>query len=61
MTLVLFALLRRPVGVVSTLSSMTPVLILPLLWLLNGKYALLPRRGLALFAVAGVAAIFSAY
>jgi drug/metabolite transporter (DMT)-like permease len=59
MTLVLFALSTRPIGVVSTLSSMTPVLILPLLWLVSGVR---PASGAwigAAVAVAGVAAISS--
>jgi hypothetical protein len=47
MVLVLFALSMRPVGVVSTLSTTTPVLILPLLWLVHGVRPA-PWRGLAL-------------
>ena len=61
MTLVLFALSMRPVGVVSTLSSMTPVLILPLLWLVHGaRPAPLAWIG-ALVAVIGVSAISSGW
>jgi len=61
MTLVLFALSMRPVGVVSTLSSMTPVVILPLLWLVHGaRPAPLAWIG-AIVAVAGVSAISSGY
>ena len=36
MTLVLFALTSRPVGIVSSLSSTTPVMILPLVWWSTG-------------------------
>ena len=51
----------RPVGVVSTLSSMTPVLILPLLWLVHGdRPAPLAWIG-ALVAVMGVSAISSGW
>jgi drug/metabolite transporter (DMT)-like permease len=61
MTLVLFALSVRPVGVVSTLSSTTPVLILPLLWLVSGaRPAPIAWAGAAI-AVAGVSAISSGY
>jgi drug/metabolite transporter (DMT)-like permease len=61
MTLVLFALSMRPVGVVSTLSSTTPVLILPLLWLVHGvRPAPLAWIG-AFVAVVGVSAIASGY
>jgi len=37
MTLVLFALTSRPVGIVSSLSSTTPVMILPLVWWSTGQ------------------------
>jgi drug/metabolite transporter (DMT)-like permease len=61
MTLVLFALSMRPVGVVSALSSTTPVLILPLLWLVNRvRPAPLAWIG-AVVAVVGVSAISSGY
>ena len=61
MTLVLFALSMRPVGVVSTLSSITPVLILPLLWLVDGaRPAPLAWIG-AVVAVVGISAISSGY
>ena len=57
MTLVLFALSARPVGVVSTLSSMTPVLILPLVWLASGTRPAAAAWIGAAIAVAGVSAI----
>ncbi|WP_253610615.1 MULTISPECIES: DMT family transporter [unclassified Bradyrhizobium] len=61
MTLVLFALSARPVGVVSALSATTPVLILPLLWLVNrSRPAALAWIGAAV-AVVGIAAISSGY
>lgn len=61
MTLVLFALSARPVGVVSTLSSTTPVVILPMLWWTNGVRPPAAAWIGALFAVIGVAAIASGY
>ncbi len=55
MTLVLFALSMRPTGIVTTLASTTPVLLLPLLWLVSGKKPA-PQAWLgAVLAVAGVA------
>jgi drug/metabolite transporter (DMT)-like permease len=61
MTLVLYALSGRPVGVVSTLSSTTPVLILPLLWLIDGIRPAAAAWIGAVVAVIGVAAITSGY
>jgi drug/metabolite transporter (DMT)-like permease len=57
MTLVLFALSMRPTGIVTTLASTTPVLLLPLLWLINGKKPA-PQAWLgAALAVGGVAVL----
>jgi drug/metabolite transporter (DMT)-like permease len=57
MSLLLAALATGNVGIVTTLSSMTPIMILPMVWLRSG---VAPRReawfGAAL-AVAGTAAI----
>ncbi|GLH78163.1 membrane protein [Bradyrhizobium sp. SSBR45G] len=59
MTLVLFALGNRPAGIVSSLSSTTPVMILPLLWWQTGlRPAPTAWLGAGL-AVAGVVAITS--
>jgi drug/metabolite transporter (DMT)-like permease len=58
MTLVLFALAGGKVGIVSTLSATSPVLILPLLWLVTGQR---PSGGAwagAALVVAGMALIF---
>jgi drug/metabolite transporter (DMT)-like permease len=61
MTLVLFALSGQPVGIVSTLSSITPVAILPLLWVTTGvRPAPVAWLGAAC-AVFGAAAIASGY
>jgi drug/metabolite transporter (DMT)-like permease len=61
MTLVLFALSGQPVGIVSTLSSITPVAILPLLWMTTGvRPAPVAWLGAAC-AVIGAAAIASGY
>jgi len=61
MTLVLFALSSQPVGIVSTLSSITPVAILPLLWVTTGvRPAPVAWLGAAC-AVIGAAAIASGY
>jgi drug/metabolite transporter (DMT)-like permease len=57
MSLLLAALATGNVGIVTTLSSMTPVMILPMVWLRSG---VAPRREAwfgALLAVAGTAAI----
>lgn len=59
MTLVLFALTSRPVGIVSSLSSTTPVMILPLLWW-STRLRPAPAAWLgAALAVSGVIAITS--
>jgi drug/metabolite transporter (DMT)-like permease len=61
MTLVLFALSGQSVGIVSTLSSITPVAILPLLWASTGvRPAPVAWLGAAC-AVIGAAAIASGY
>ncbi|MGC2776824.1 MAG: DMT family transporter [Bradyrhizobium sp.] len=61
MTLVLFALTSRPVGIVSSLSSTTPVMILPLLWWSTGLRPA-PAAWLgAILAVSGVVAITSGF
>lgn len=57
MTLLMAALVDGNVGIVSTLSSMTPVVILPMVWLRSGT---VPARGAwigAALAVAGTALI----
>ncbi len=57
MTLLLFALSGGKVGIVSTISATTPVIILPLLWLRTGER---PANGAwlgALLVVAGMALI----
>jgi drug/metabolite transporter (DMT)-like permease len=57
MSLLMAALARGNVGIVSTLSSMTPIVILPMLWLRTGVLpAPLAWVG-ALLAVAGTALI----
>ena len=61
MTLVLFALSGQPVGVVSTLSSTTSVVILPMLWWTSGVRPAAAAWIGAVFAVIGVAAIASGY
>ena len=58
MTLVQFALIGAKAGVVATLSSMSPVLILPVLW---GLYRRRPAAGAwlgAVMAVTGSALLF---
>ncbi|MEC9343337.1 MAG: DMT family transporter [Pseudomonadota bacterium] len=58
MTLVLFALSGGPVGIVSTLSAMAPVLILPLVWWRTGE---MPAPGAwlgALLAAIGMSQLF---
>ncbi|MDR6819827.1 drug/metabolite transporter (DMT)-like permease [Neorhizobium sp. 2083] len=58
MTLLLFALSGEKVGIVSTLSATTPVIILPMLWLKTGE---IPASGAwagAAFVVAGMVLIF---
>jgi len=61
MTLVLFALSGQPVGIVSTLASTTPVVILPMLWWTTGVRPA-PAAWLgAAAAVIGAAVIASGY
>ena len=61
MTLVLFALSGQTVGIVSTLSSTTPVAILPLLWATTGERPAQAAWLGAACAVLGAAAIASGY
>jgi len=58
MTLVLFALSGGQVGIVSTLSAMSPVLILPLVWWRTGERPAGAAWLGALIALAGMALIF---
>ncbi|HRO14669.1 MAG TPA: DMT family transporter [Paracoccus sp. (in: a-proteobacteria)] len=58
MTLLLFALQGGKVGIVSTLSATSPVLILPLLWLRTGQPPTGASWAGAAVAVAGLALIF---
>lgn len=57
MSLLMAALATGNVGIVSTLSSMTPVVILPLLWARTGRIPALSAWIGAAFAVAGTALI----
>ncbi len=58
MTLLMFALQGGKVGIVSTLSALSPVMILPLLWGLTGSRPSAASLMGALVAVAGMALIF---
>ncbi|MFB2533163.1 DMT family transporter [Paracoccus sp. p4-l81] len=58
MTLLLFALQGGKVGIVSTLSALSPVLILPVLWAITGARPSGTSWGGALIAAAGMALIF---
>ncbi|MFE0016082.1 DMT family transporter [Mesorhizobium sp. NPDC059054] len=60
MTLLLFALSGGKVGIVSTLSATSPVLILPLLWLRTGERPAAGAWAGAALVVAGMALIFMA-
>ncbi|WP_054313184.1 DMT family transporter [Mesorhizobium sp. 1M-11] len=60
MTLLLFALSGGKVGIVSTLSATSPVLILPLLWLRTGERPAAGAWAGAVLVVAGMALIFMA-
>ena len=51
------ALKTGNVGIVSTLSSMTPVVILPMVWLRSGQMPRLHAWGGAALAVVGTALI----
>ncbi|WP_374421753.1 DMT family transporter [Paracoccus sp. (in: a-proteobacteria)] len=58
MTLLMFALQGGKVGIVSTLSALSPVLILPVLWLVTGARPSATSWAGAVIAVAGMALIF---
>ncbi len=58
MTLLMFALQGGYVGIVSTLSALSPVLILPALWLVTGQRPSLVTWIGAILAVAGMGLIF---
>lgn len=58
MTLLMFALQGGKVGIVSTLSALSPVLILPVLWVMTGMRPSVTSWAGALLAVAGMALIF---
>ena len=58
MTLLLFALSGGKVGIVSTLSATSPVIILPLLWLRTGERPAAGAWAGAALVVAGMALIF---
>ena len=58
MTLLLFALQGGKVGIVSTLSALSPVLILPVLWVLTGERPPAASWAGALIAVMGMGLIF---
>ena len=57
MSLLMAALARGEVGIVSTLSSTTPILILPMLWATTGKRPSMSAWAGATFAVVGTALI----
>ncbi|PZO67029.1 MAG: EamA family transporter [Paracoccus denitrificans] len=58
MTLLLFALQGGKVGIVSTLSALTPVVFLPIMWAVTGERPTGASWLGALIAVAGMALIF---
>lgn len=58
MTLLLYALQGGKVGIVSTLSALSPVMILPILWVVTGERPGAASWAGALIAVAGMALIF---
>jgi drug/metabolite transporter (DMT)-like permease len=58
MTLLLFALSGGKVGVVSTLSATSPVLILPMLWARTGERPAAGAWAGAALVVAGMALLF---
>lgn len=58
MTLLMFSLQGGKVGIVSTLSALSPVLILPVLWAMTGARPSATSWAGALIAVAGMALIF---
>ncbi|MBL8589426.1 MAG: EamA family transporter, partial [Methylobacteriaceae bacterium] len=57
MSLLMAALASGPVGLVTTLSSTTPVLILPMVWAATGERPRLIAWAGAALAVAGAGAI----
>lgn len=59
MSLLLFALQGGKVGIVSTLSALSPVFILPMLWVVTGTRPSAASWTGALIAVLGMALIFS--
>ncbi|MBL6932687.1 MAG: DMT family transporter [Rhodospirillales bacterium] len=58
MSLLLFALARESTGIVMTLSSMTPIMILPILWFMTRERPALGAAIGAALAVAGTGLIF---
>ena len=58
MTLLMFALAGGKVGIISTLSATSPVLILPMLWLRTGQRPTAASWLGAAIACAGMALIF---
>ncbi|WP_374635087.1 DMT family transporter [Paracoccus sp. (in: a-proteobacteria)] len=58
MTLLMFALQGGKVGIVSTLSALSPVLILPVLWVMTGARPSATSWAGAVIAVLGMALIF---
>ncbi len=58
MTLVVYALRDGEVGIVATLSAMTPVMILPLIWTVTGRAPAAGAWAGAVLSVAGSALIF---
>ncbi|MFD1883794.1 DMT family transporter [Paracoccus pacificus] len=58
MTLLLFALSGGKVGIVSTLSALSPVFILPVLWAITGARPSVTSWVGAIIAVAGMALVF---
>ncbi len=59
MTLLLFALSGGDVGIVSTLSATSPVIILPLIWLRTGQRPSAGAWGGALIVIVGMGLIFT--
>jgi len=58
MTLLLYALSGGKVGIVSTLSATSPVIILPMLWLRTGERPAAGAWAGAALVVAGMALLF---
>lgn len=59
MSLLLFALQGGKVGIVSTLSALSPVIILPLLWIVTGARPSAASWAGAIIAMTGMALIFA--